>query len=429
MVDLTEKYVGKDLRLNGQLVNPNYAFLVNEIENYDYLVMQGGTRSGKTYSTVEFLWDIIDGYSGITTSIARQSMPTIKGTVLKDFIDIGTKRDLYNLSSHNQTEAVYRQNKNVLSFLGAEDEEKARGRGQDILYANEGPELLWDVFDQLDMRTTGKVIIDYNPSYPDSWIYNNILTRDSCALLKTTYKDNPFVTKKQLAKLEWMKIHDPDKYRIYGLGERGEIKGQIYQNWRSIREDAFPKDANIWVIDFGYSQDPAAISRFKFEPRTIYAREEVYQVGLDNIDLAIHLFFKGANANSTIIADSSEPKSIGELRNGWGLEQDYIYEKTEALGYSFQDDYQMDKLQDSLRNGLTIVGATKGSDSIRNGIQKVKQYEVLLTEDSSNAWSEQTKYKYKEDPHTGKSTKTPIDAHNHFCDTLRYAALSHGRIF
>jgi len=122
MVDLTDYYVGKDLRLDGRTVNPNYAFLVNEIANYNYLVMQGGTRSGKTYSTIDYFWDLISGYRGIEITIARQSMPTIKGTVLKDFLEIGNKRDLYSSTNHNQTESIYRQDKNLVAFIGADDE-------------------------------------------------------------------------------------------------------------------------------------------------------------------------------------------------------------------------------------------------------------------------------------------------------------------
>lgn len=429
MVDLTEKYVGKELRLGGNIVNPNYAFLVEEIANYNYLVMQGGTRSGKTYSTIEFLWDMMEGYKGIDITITRKSLPVIKSTVLKDFTSIGTDRDIYSIGNHNQTESVYRQNMNTVSFIGADDEEKARGRAQDILYTNEGPELSWDVFDQLDMRTKSKVIIDFNPSYPDSWVYDNILTREDCALIKTTFKDNPFVTPKQLAKLEWMRLNDPDRYRIFGFGERGEIKGQIYNNWVSINEDAFPKDANIFVIDFGFSQDPAVIAQFKVDGHTIYAKQRVYDIGVDNVDLMIHLFFFGCNDNSIIIADGAEPKSISELRNGRKYDKEYITDRAATLGYEFRSEDHVAKLLARLEEGFVINPAIKGGDSIRNGIQKVLQYEVLLTEDSNHAWAEYTKYKWKEDKFTGKSTREAIDAHNHFCDCLRYLCQSIGRLF
>lgn len=429
MVDLTDKYVGKECVLDGEVVNPNYAFLINEINNYDYLVMQGGTRSGKTYSTMMYFWDCIEAYKGLDITVCRQSMPTIKGTVLKDFIEIGNKRGIYSVSNHNQTESVYRKDMNSLSFIGADDEEKARGRGQTILYANEAPELSWEVFDQLDMRTTGKTIIDYNPSYPDSWVYENILTRDDCALIRTTYKDNPFVSPKQIAKLEWMRINDPDRYRIYGLGERGEVKGQIYSNWRAIKEDAFPRDANAFVIDFGFSQDPAVIAKFKHEGHTIWAKQLVYEIGLDNVDLMIHLFFNGANDSSMIIADGAEPKSISELRNGRKFEEEYITEKAAKLGYEFRGRDHVAKLMERLGRGFYVNPAIKGNDSIKNGIQKVCQHEILITEDSNDAWKEYTLYKYKEDRHTGRTTRIPIDAHNHFCDSLRYYVSSIGRLF
>lgn len=429
MVDLTEKYVGKELVLDGKIVNPNYAFLVNEIGNYRIFALQGSTRSGKTYSVLQYIWDNIEAFNGMKYTVTRQSMPTLKGTVLPDFQEIGYARGIYSKKDHNLSDSIYRYNGNEVDFFGAEDEEKVRGRKRNLLYMNEAPELGWEIVKQLLWRTEDIIILDYNPSYAESWVYDNILTRDDCAFLKTTYKDNPFLTKGQIDEIEWMRINSPDDYKIYGLGERGEIKGQIYNNWRKIKDKAFPLDARAFVIDFGFSQDPAVIAQFKHEGQTIYAKSLVYEIGLDNIDLMIHLFFNGANDSSIIIADGAEPKAISEIRNGRRFERNYVEEKAANLGFEFRSKDHVQSLMDRLRKGFYVNPAIKGPDSVRNGIQKVRQYEVLLTEGSTQAWSEYTKYKYKMDPHTGKTTRVPIDADNHFADTLRYYTQSIGRLF
>lgn len=433
MIDLTEKYVSlsKKFAEKGQLFNPNYLFLKNEMGKYRYYLLQGGTRSGKTVATVQTLWQMMDTYAGVEYSIVRESMPTLKATVLTDLIDWGIKAGLYKESLHNKTEGWYKDTKgNKIDFIGAEDEEKLRGRKRDILYVNEAGNLNWEVIEQLRTRTTGVIIMDYNPSYPESWIYDRIMPREDCAFIRTTYKDNPHLTAHQLSDIEDMRINDPDRYRIYGMGERGLIRGQIYSNWIEIDNRQFPKDANILAVDFGYSSDPCAIVKAKIDGRALYAKEEVYRTGMGNIDVGIALFFAGYTDKFTLIADSAEPKSIGELRNGWDLTDDYVAERAADLGYEFESREQFQRLQHRLRNGFIVHGAVKGPDSVRMGIQKLQQYSVMATRGSGNLWKEYPKYKWKEDKYTGKLLRAPDPAcADHILDTLRYIAQSHGRIF
>jgi len=421
MNDLTSKYVGKSGKWN-----PNLMFLENEIMNYRILALPGGTRSGKTTAVIQWIWRQMSKYRGVEYSIARQTLTALKSTALRDFVDIGTQAGLYREAFHNQTEKEYRWNGNMLDYFGADDDEKIRGRKRKVLYMNEGPEMLWPVVQQLLFRTEAKVIIDYNPSYPESWVYDNILTRKDCAMITTTYMDNPHLPAGQVAEIEWLKENDPEAYKVYGLGQRGELKGQIYKNWKRIKE--LPVDYPfIYVIDFGFTNDPAAITKLCKHNRALYAKQLVYSPGLDNIDIGIHLFFHGVTSSDMVIADSAEPKSISELRYGWDLNAEYLETKMGLLGYS--DKGKVPELQAALKKGFTVLGALKGQDSIDAGIQKVKQFEVFVTEDSHDAWKEYTKYKWAEDPRTGKLLNVPVDAFNHFMDTVRMFALAEGRLF
>lgn len=433
MVDLTEKYteLSKKLAARGEIYNPNYLMLKHEMGNYRYYLLQGGQRSGKTVSTVQILWWLMEQYSGIEISVVRESMPTLKATVLTDLIEWGLKAGLYKDSLHNKTEGWYRDTKgNKIDFIGAEDEEKLRGRKRDILYVNEAGNLSWEVIEQLRGRTNGIIIMDYNPSYPESWIYDRIMPSDRCAFIKTTYKDNPHLTANLLEDIEDMRINDPDRYRIYGMGERGLIRGQIYSNWVEIPDKQFPKDANLYVVDFGYSSDPCAIVRGKIEGKTAWFQEKVYRTGMTNIDIGIALFFEGCTDKCVLIADSAEPKSIGELRNGWDLKDDDIAERAAELGYEFSSREQFQRLQKVLKDGYHVYGAVKGQDSIRTGIQRVQQYNVMVTSGSKNIWKEYSKYKWKEDPHTGKTLPIPDKrCADHGLDGIRYLATSHGRLF
>lgn len=404
-------------------------------DNHNYYLDCGGKEilvhnSTKTYSAVDYIWDIQAAFNNVTVDIVRQGMPTLKGTVMQDFIDIGYNRKLYRKANHNLTESIYRHEGNMVRFFGADDEEKIRGRKRDILYMNEAPELSWDVVQQLLWRTSSKIIIDYNPSMLDSWVYDKILTRDDCVFIKTTYKDNPFLTKGQIADLEWMRVNDPEQYLIFGLGEKGEVKGQVYKHWKRIRDNAFPVSANVFVVDFGYSPDPTCISSFKFDGFDVYCKELVYQKELLYIDIAIHLFYQGYNDGSHyLIADSADKRGISELRYGFNPTMDELMHRVEYLGYEFETFAQRDKLKSFLANGLTVYGANKNyGGSKKGGIKRVQGYNVMITEDSKNAWNEFTNYRYKLD-HNGYSMGKPIDANDHFCDTLLYAVMGHGRYY
>lgn len=569
-VDLTEKYTKKVWKRNGEVLNPNFAMLLNEIENYDIFVLQGGTRcfapnqlvftkkgskpiseiqqgdlvrtfnertkelewkpvkevlsfnnhkptihiklkngkeiivsadhefyvngrwmsvyyylfrneqtlnplgleindisewdtiviedcpivydisiadnhnyfldcgkpilvhnSGKTYATLQFIWMNMVQASGVKYSIVRKSMPLLKGTVIPDFVEIGQEGGLYRVSDHNQTEQKFKHEGNDLWFFSGEDEEKLRGRKQHFLYLNEAPELEWESVKQLLFRTTGKIVLDYNPSYPDSWVYDNILTRDNVAFLRTTYKNNPHLSERQLDELEWMRINDPQGYLVYGLGERGEIQGQVYNHFKRIHDKQFPKHAEIFSLDFGFSDHPTAIIRGAIEGRTIYVKELVYESGLSNEEIIIHLFFNGYDEEKghILIADSANPKDISDLRYGHPLEQEYINEKVAAMGYRYKSSAQMEKLKKMLDNGIVVVGAIKGQGSVRSGIKAVRSMEVLMTEGSTSGWKEIVKYKYKIDKWTGKYTLEPIKEHDHIMDCIRYMALGNGRQF
>lgn len=417
MHDLTYKYVGK---VEGN--NPNLSFLEYEIPNYKFLCFPGGTRSGKTYSIVQWIWHNMERYSGIQYSIVRKTLKALEPTVLKDFIDIGLEMGLYTSKHHNLTRNIYHHNGNTVRFFGADDDEKLRGAKQHILYMNEAPELNWEVVKQLLFRTEYRVLIDYNPSYPESWVYDKIQTRDNCASLTTTYKDNPHLSQEQLDELEWLRLNDPDAYKVYGLGQRGELRGQIYKNWVRIEELPVGVGVHGWSLDFGFSNDPTCINEIVKDGRRLYVDEKIYATGLDNIDVAIHLHYLGAEKFSLIIAESAEPKSIREIRIGWDLTEDYLQKRCLNLGYEYRP-----QLKAALKEGFHLMPVVK--NAIITGIQAVKQHEVYVTDRSHNIWKEYYSYRWIEDKDTGRLLNEPVDDNNHAMDNIRYFVIMENRIY
>lgn len=188
-----------------------------------------------------------------------------------------------------------------------------------------------------------------------------------------------------------MKRTNPTYYRIYALGEFATLNKLVYENWKSesfdtgeiIRQGA----KLICGLDFGYTADPTAFVAALILDKKIYVFKEFYKAGLTNPEIAQMITSLGF-CKSEIIADCAENKSIEEIK----------------------------------RCGCSrIRPCAKGADSIRYGIEKLKQYEIIVSPECENVIMELENYSYKKDKQTGEYTNEPIDSFNHCLDATRYA--------
>lgn len=205
-------------------INPNLQFLRENIDKFRVFAHQGGTRSGKTYSILQWIIETCCQYSGMTISICRNEFSTLKPTAMRDFFEILENEGMYEEVSHNKTDKTYWLNGNLIEFFGLDQAQKVKGRKRHILYINEANEIEEEAYRQLTLRTTGKIILDYNPNMHVHWIYDKVLTRNDVGYIQTTYKDNPFLLPDQIAELERYKTTDYDYFRVYGLGERAKLR-------------------------------------------------------------------------------------------------------------------------------------------------------------------------------------------------------------
>jgi phage terminase large subunit len=369
-------------------VNPNLLFLRENWRKKRILILQGGTRSGKTYSAIQFLIEFSKMFenAGMVITICRATFPSLRASVYRDFIDILNSYDYYFEENHNKTEHTYLLYGNLFEFISIDQPQKVRSRKRDVMYACEVNEFDVEKWRQLMFRTSGFVMADFNPSDPQHFIYDE-QERDDAATLITTYKDNPFLTAAQITEIERLKDIDEEAWAVFGLGERAKgRKGQIFQHFKEI--DSMPEmDGAVYGLDFGYSSDPTAMVKVITHNGKMYIEEVLYTKALTNDD--IFYLIREKVGQSMIYADSAEPKSIEQLR----------------------------------RLGLNVREAVKGQGSINNGIDRIKSMEVFVTKSSRNIWNEQLWYRWKLDKE-GNSTNVPNDSFNHAMDAIRYA-ISH----
>ena len=351
------------------------------------IINQGGTRSGKTYNILLF---IIFYYclrnSKKVITICRKTFPALRATVLRDFLSILRKYHLYREDKHNKSSSEYYLFGNLIEFISLDQPVKVRGRKRDLLFINEANELYYEDWQQLLFRTSEKIILDYNPSEEYHWIYDKIITRDDASFLKTNYLDNPFLEKTLVDEIERLKYTDEQYWQIYGLGEKGISKAIIFNYYEY---NILPSQAEFIAMgmDFGFTNDPTSLVGVWMDGLDLYIKEYLYRNMMTTND--IHNKLKEVITNQVIYADSSEPRTIEELR----------------------------------RMGWRIRASLKGRDSVNAGIDLLKRYKIHIYKDSVNAIQEFRNYKWKED-RSGKLTNIPEDKHNHITDAVRYATYS-----
>lgn len=356
--------------------------------NTKIVVEQGGTRSGKTFNILLYLiFEYCLKQRNKTITIARKTFPSVRATVMRDFIDILKQHKLYREELHNKSSSEYKLNNNLVEFISVDQPQKIRGRKRDILFINEANELDFEDWQQLVFRTTEKIILDYNPSDEYHWIYDKVINRDDVEFYKTTYLDNPFLDASIIKEIERLKYTDEQYWQIYGLGEKGVSKATIFNY---IEVPHIPHDAELvsYGADAGYTNDPSTLVSVYKKDYNLYIKEHLYRTMMTTKDLSDH-FKQEVHRRSPIYFDAAEPRLIDELR----------------------------------RMGHNIQPSLKGRDSINAGIDLLKRFKIHITSDSNNAIQEFRNYKWLED-RSGKLTNKPVDKNNHIIDAVRYATYS-----
>ena len=361
--------------------NPNFDYLHDKINEQRIILLQGGTRSGKTYATIYFLIDFCLLYTGMEIDLVRDTFTALKATAWKDFKDVLLSLDLYHDKFHNKTDHTYELNGNIISYYGADTPDKIHGRSRDILWINEAHQFPQETIDQLFPRTRYRIIADYNPALGlEHWLDPYI---EKHPPLVTTYKDNPFLTQSQIEDIESRKSNQY-WWTIYGSGERANRQGAIFTNWtQGDFDNSLPY---VYGQDYGFSVDPTTLVKVAVDEKKkiIYADEKFYStVGMGTNEI-FEANKQATKPNELIIADSAEPRLIDDLR----------------------------------RKGTNIIPCEKGAGSVSAGITKMQDYQIVITPTSHNLRKELSNYIWND-----KKAGIPVDAFNHCIDPLRYSTM------
>jgi len=341
----------------------------------------GGTRSGKSYGILQFL--IVRGLESTQTiTVVRKTIPSLKRTVIKDFIDILKGLDIWNESNWNVSDRTYRLGDSTIQFINTDEPDKLRGVKSTILFIDEATEVDEESAFQLGIRTSGKIIYAYNPTCsPYHWLRK----MQDCERYVTTYKDNPYLPKEMIDAIEELQFTNEKKWTVYGKGEFAENDKAIFQF--DIIDDT-DGDFLAFGFDFGYSNDPNSLVAIYKKGDELHLEELLYETKLVTSDIIERLKRLEIDKSHEIFADSSEPRLIEEI----------------------------------YRSGFNIKPVVKGPDSIRFGISVMQNYKIKVLKNSQNLINELYGYEYITDKY-GYVTDKPQDFMNHAIDAARYAVM------
>jgi phage terminase large subunit len=361
------------------------------------VVHSGGTSSGKTYSIIQYLFTLAVSTPNLVITVAGQDIPNLKVGAYRDAqaIIADTPPFAQRLTMHNKSERSFTfQSGSVVEFNSYSDAQDAKSGKRHYLFVNEANGVPYEIFEELQIRTSVRTFLDFNPT-ASFWAHERLLPRDDVAWHNTTYRDNPFINPSIREKImayeptpENIKRGTANEYRwkVYGMGEVGRLEGLVFPDFKVTNDWPDEYKWKSFGMDFGFTNDPTTLIEVRHAHGALYWREHLYRTGMTNSDISDYLVQIGHDVNDKITADSAEPKSIEELR----------------------------------RSGWFVRPAVKGSDSVNAGIDKIRRYPIMVYAQSRNLIEEFGSYTWALD-RNGNATNKPIDRYNHGIDAGRYA--------
>ena len=378
-----------------------------------YVVVKGSRASKKSKTTA--LWHIVKliEYPLANVLVVRKTERTLRDSCYSD-LKWAIQRlglDSYFSCTVSPLEITYKPTGQKILFRGMDDPLKLTSISVPqgyicFCWIEEAYEINKESdFDMLDESIRGelpsglfkRLTITFNPWSERHWLKKRFFDKedDSVLALTTNYLCNEWLDESDKALFERMKVNNPRRYQVAGLGNWGIVDGLIFENWKEEQfniDDIKTNCESIFGLDFGYTNDPTALFCGLFDKvnKKIYVFDEIYEKGLSNAAIYQRINDKGFS-KELITADCAEPKSIDELR-GLGLRR--------------------------------ITAAKKGKDSIMNGIQFIQDYEIIIHPKCVNFLTEISNYTWDKDKF-GNAINKPVDDFNHLMDAMRYAIERH----
>lgn len=388
-----------NLTINEEVFNSCYLDYIKDLE-HKYFILVGGAGSGKSKATSQKV--VLRGLSekGIRILIVRKTFRSIKDSCFKEICTVLKDWKIYHHCRINHTDfSIVLPNGSEINFKGMDDSEKLKSIvGYSVCMVEEATEISESDYDQICLRIRNpkyknQIYMCLNPVSKANWIYKRFfqpgtVIPDDTYILKTTWRDNKFLSKEYIETIQRLKTTSPTLWKIYSEGQWTSLSRTVYENWRVESFDRTTlKGTHCVGLDFGFVNDLTALVDMVVNEsqKIIYVCRCWSATGKTNSEIASAIKSLGLE-KSDIVCDSAEPKSIEELK----------------------------------RAGIYRVRPSKkGPDSIMYGIQRIQQYTIVVHPSCELVVNELENYTWEKNKE-GELINKPADFMNHSMDAMRY---------
>lgn len=367
-----------------------------------YVINIGGARSSKSHSIAQLLIKKFSNERNKKILITRKTGPalflTAYSLVVKLLQEYGIYRDCIHNKSHNVI--IHKYSGSMFVFSSIDDPEKIKSTEWNYVWLEEASEYTWDDFLIIKTRMSGatvpeepnQIFMSLNPTEEQGWINQKMILSGGFAkkinLIRSTYKDNPHLSKEYVEELKSLKDQDMDAYRIYALGEYGALTNIIYRPYEIEKKMPTSFDEVIYGLDFGYN-NPSALMRIVLKDNEPHLEQKLYQTHLTNQELieTCKQVMPKDELEANLYADCAEP----------------------------------DRIEEFSRAGFNIYPADK---EVKTGLDFCKRFKFYSLASNSDCNKERASYKWKTD-RNGNVLDEPVKFMDHCMDAKRYALYTH----
>lgn len=372
-----------------------------------YIAMKGSAGSGKSVDTAQGYLLRLMKDKGRNLVCVRKSDVTNRDSTFAELLGAMYRYDLSAYWTIKQSPLQMTcVNGNRIIFRGMNDDRQReklksitfdRGKLTDV-WIEEATELTQDDFEIIDDRLRGKLTdglfyqikMTFNPVSSSHWIKHVFFDiKDSNVFTcQSTYKDNRFIDRAYYERMERRKKVDPEGYRIYGLGEWGELGGLILTNYIVESFDITPANFDFMVNsqDFGFNH-ANCIGEIGFKDGDLYVCREIYEFEKETNELILMANKKGIRKDITMWCDSAEPDRIKMWKTA----------------------------------GYKARGVEKESNSVHAQIDYLKQRCIHIHPSCVNIIKEVKQWRWKKDNKTNKYIDEPVPVLDDGMAMLRYS--------
>jgi len=354
----------------------------------------GGARSSKSYSILQLFLTRFLSCTRRKMLVSRKTGPALKATAYRVFTDMLVESGVYGLCEHNKTDRTFTYRGNLVAFISLDDPLKARSSEWNDIMMEEANEFTWEDYLTLKTRMSGPktdglentLYLALNPSDENGWIHQRLEVANNVTVIRSTYKDNPFLDAPYIELLEGLKDEDDTHYKVFTLGQWATPTEIIYSTFLLVDEPPEQPEEVLYGVDFGFN-NPSAIVKVSIKDMVATLDELLYESKLTNQELIAKFRETVGETMDPIYCDAAEPGRIEEWNDA---------------GYN----------------------AFPADKDVALGIDTVKRYKIQVTKRSVNAIKEIRNYKWKKD-RSGNVLDEPVKYLDHLMDGMRYALHTH----